>query len=338
MPMTNDVLEMEPPEVGAGLSRQTMKALPFSLVLTDPHQEGNPIVYVNRAFTRTTGYAPGAAVGRNCRFLQGEGTEERDRHRLREAISEAREVTVDIVNYAADGTEFVNRLLIAPLFDEEGTVRYFLGVQTRRGDYSTYADRNRDLDERLREIQHRVKNHLTMIVAMIRLEARTDTPERALAILSRRVETLSLLYDEFAQSGTPGGEDEVALGAFVSRVCAATQDLVRGAALRVNVSVEAAMIPADDAARLGLFLSEVLNNALEHAYDEGETGAVSVRLAREAEGLVLEVSDEGRGMAPGTWPNEDSLGGRIVRDLVRRLGGTLSVDGSDGTTVRLVMG
>ena len=335
--MAIETSEMEPPEVGGGISRQTMKALPFSLVLTDPQQGGNPIVYVNRAFTETTGYAPEAAVGRNCRFLQGEGTEERDRQRLREAISEAREVTVDIVNYTADGTEFVNRLLVAPIFDDQGALRYFLGVQARRGDYSTYADRARDLDERLRELQHRVKNHLTMIVAMIRLEARADTPERALAVLSRRVETLSVLYDEFAQASTPGGEDEVALGAFVSRVCAATQDLVRGAALRLNVSVEAAMAPVDDAARIGLFLSEVLNNALEHAYAENEIGAVSVRLAREAEGLVLEVSDEGRGMAPGTWPNDASLGGRIVRDLVRRLGGELSVDGSGGTTVRLTM-
>ena len=117
---------------GALSERDAMRSLSgsgISMVLTDPHRPDNPIVYVNRAFSRVTGYSAEAAVGRNCRFLQGEKSDPADVARLREAIENHTDATVDILNYRADGSPFLNRLLLTPIRDSDGELRYFLGIQ-----------------------------------------------------------------------------------------------------------------------------------------------------------------------------------------------------------------
>ena len=186
-----------PNDLPSGLSQQTIRNFPLSIVLSDPRTEDTPIVFVNEAFTRTTGYTAEAAVGQNCRFLQGEKTDPSGVREIREALEAEREITIDILNYRADGEEFVNRLMITPLRQKTGEVGYFLGIQTQRSDYTSFSERNAELDEQLRELQHRVKNHLALVLAMIRLEAgrvgQGNDPGATFEVLSRRVETLSLL-------------------------------------------------------------------------------------------------------------------------------------------------
>ncbi len=100
-----------------------------SMVVTNPHLEDNPIVYVNQAFTRCTGYARSASIGRNCRFLQGENTAKEDVDRLRAGIESGESVAVDILNYRANGEPFMNRLIVTPVTGATGEVDYFLGIQ-----------------------------------------------------------------------------------------------------------------------------------------------------------------------------------------------------------------
>ena len=329
-----------PPEGAGGLSSGSLSNMPVALVLTDPNLPDNPIVYVNRAFTALTGYAADAATGRNCRFLQGKGTQPEVVRRVRAAIEAREPVTVDLLNYRADGSRFQNRLMVTPLYDEGGKVTHFLGVQSVRTDERDLEDEVAELDVRLRELQHRVKNHLSMILSMIRSEARGSERPRydargAFEVLAGRVEALSLLYEKFTEAEAPGA-GTVALGAYLSRVCAATQQLVDARTVRVNVDMCEADADAETAARLGLFLSEVLDNALQHAFPSGVRGRVEASLVREGGDLVLRVEDDGQGMERGDWPSERSLGGRIVKALTERMNAELDVrSDEDGTVVEL---
>jgi hypothetical protein len=97
--------------------------------LTDPSLPDNPIIYASEEFHRTTQYGTTYAIDRNCRFLQGPGTDKSCTARLREAISRGRESCETLLNYRRDGTPFVNLLMCAPLFDDKGQVRYFIGAQ-----------------------------------------------------------------------------------------------------------------------------------------------------------------------------------------------------------------
>ena len=99
------------------------------MTLSDPDQEDNPIVYANESFELITGYNAEDILGRNCRFLQGDDREQEGIAKIREAVRERRTVSVVLRNYRKDGTLFYNQLTVRPLFDREGRLVYFLGLQ-----------------------------------------------------------------------------------------------------------------------------------------------------------------------------------------------------------------
>jgi len=99
------------------------------VTLSDPDLEDAPLVYANKAFERLTGYSQEEIIGRNCRFLQGDEREQPGRYQIREAMEKHEAVEVTLRNYKKDGTLFINRLKITPLFDRKQRVIYYLGVQ-----------------------------------------------------------------------------------------------------------------------------------------------------------------------------------------------------------------
>ena len=319
-----------------GMALQILARAPFSIVLTDPALADNPIVYVNDAFERATGYARPAIIGRNCRFLQGDDTDAATVRKIGEAIREKRELMVDILNYRADRTPFWNRLMIAPLYDAAGSLQYYIGVQKVHGRPSHEEDEH-GADLALREVQHRVKNHLSMIVAMIRLQSRGLEATEHFETLARRVESLQLLYDELSH-GRGENRDAVALGAYLSRVASAIAHLDGRPGVRVNVDVEAFTVPMETAVRLGLITSEVLTNALQHAFRGRDQGLLQTSVHETADGGIrLQVIDNGVGLPEGVELAEGSgLGSRLVSSLARTLKARLTVaSGPAGTTVTL---
>ncbi|MDY6778351.1 MAG: PAS domain-containing protein [Candidatus Nanohaloarchaea archaeon] len=105
-----------------------LNELPIGVLLTDPHEEDNPIVYAGDGFLRLTGYDEDEVVGRNCRFLQGEETDEETVQEIAEAIDAREPITTVITNYRKSGEAFENLLHIRPVM-KDGGLEYFLGVQ-----------------------------------------------------------------------------------------------------------------------------------------------------------------------------------------------------------------
>lgn len=329
----------EPAEVPPRVPVGSLSGLPLALVLTDPDLEDNPIVYANPAFATLTGYPVDAVIGRNCRFLQGPQTQPELVALIREAVSAGEEISVEITNHRADGTPFVNRLTISPIV-EDGEVSYFLGTQSARG-ANDAESRLETVQMQLAEVQHRVKNHLSMIVSMIRMQARSSGSVAGddYIMLARRVEALQLLYQELSETGISSMDsDEVPLGAYVSRVAAAVGHLDGGQGIRISVNAEEIMVDATTAGRVGLLVSELLTNAFRHAFTGRETGHVETSLARRADGGVrILVADDGIGMPPEHgWPGRGNLGSRIVNALLTGLEARHAVESSSaGTTITI---
>ncbi len=101
----------------------------MSLICTDARQPDNPIVFVNDAFTRLTGYRADEVVGRNCRFLQGAKSDPATTHRIATAVRSGSQVEAEILNYRRDGSAFWSGLFIAPVRDKAGRLAYFLSTQ-----------------------------------------------------------------------------------------------------------------------------------------------------------------------------------------------------------------
>ena len=121
------------------------------VTLADPDQEDMPIVYANKAFENMTGYGPQEIIGHNCRFLQGSDRDQEARYQIAEAIKNNNEAVVTIRNYKKNGELFYNRLKITPLFDRNGKVIYFLGVQYDITEQVRAEQEIKDLNMRLEE-------------------------------------------------------------------------------------------------------------------------------------------------------------------------------------------
>jgi PAS domain S-box-containing protein len=106
---------------------------PIATVLSNPRRADNPLEVVNIPFCELTGYPEADTVGRNCRFLAGEQTDDHVTDRIRTAIRTSRPILVDILNYRRDGTAFRNGVMITPLFGADEELAWFLGSQVDLG-------------------------------------------------------------------------------------------------------------------------------------------------------------------------------------------------------------
>jgi diguanylate cyclase (GGDEF)-like protein/PAS domain S-box-containing protein len=111
------------------LMERAIAASSNGIIITDPNLFDNPTIYINPAFEQITGYTAADILGKNCRFLQGPDTCPETVAKMRAAIRHHREVHVTLKNYRKDGTPFWNELNIAPVFDEEGNLVNFIGIQ-----------------------------------------------------------------------------------------------------------------------------------------------------------------------------------------------------------------
>jgi PAS domain S-box-containing protein len=114
----------------ADLRDRAVLATGMSFTVVDARAEDMPLIWVNPAFTATTGYPFEEAVGRNCRFLQGPATDPAAPARMRTALEAGEDVTVTVLNYRRDGTSFWNQVAISPIHGPDGELTHFVGIQT----------------------------------------------------------------------------------------------------------------------------------------------------------------------------------------------------------------
>lgn len=113
-----------------------------NFTVSDPSLPDNPIVYASQGFLDLTGYRMDQILGRNCRFLQGPGTDRKAVEIIRKGVQEGRDMSVCLLNYKADGTPFWNQFFVAPLRDANDQIVNFVGVQCEVREMS--SDRLRD--------------------------------------------------------------------------------------------------------------------------------------------------------------------------------------------------
>jgi len=136
---------------------RAIECLRESVVIVDAQAEGQPVIYVNDAFTETTGYLPEEVIGRNCRFMQGPDTAPEAVAKIRQLVQDGVAGNVRLLNYRKDGTPFHNELRITPVFDDDGTLTHFIGLQ-RDVTQEVIADRLvRQYSQELETINHELR-------------------------------------------------------------------------------------------------------------------------------------------------------------------------------------
>ena len=130
------------------------------IVVTDPNQPDNPIIYANQAFADLCGFRIDQIIGRNCRFLQRDDRDQPAIEEIRNAINEKRPITTVLKNYRKDGSLFWNELTVSPVHDANGKLINFVGVQN---DISARREAERRVSEFYSVISHELRTPLTSI-------------------------------------------------------------------------------------------------------------------------------------------------------------------------------
>jgi two-component sensor histidine kinase/putative methionine-R-sulfoxide reductase with GAF domain len=187
----------------------------------------------------------------------------------------------------------------------------------------------------LRELQHRAKNNLALVAAMLARERRTATAEQdartaeRVGRLMQRVTAIALAQDRLsgAEGGGKGDGTGTDLAGYLHALLGSL-DLSLGGKVVFEADLDSCVLPFDKAVAAGLVVNELVTNAAKHAYPEGEEGVVRVELHADeirAE-AALTVSDEGRGTDPTTLAARRAGGGQgleLLRHLARQLGGDI---------------
>ena len=195
-------------------------------------------------------------------------------------------------------------------------------------------------DATIREIHHRVKNNLQTVAALLRLQARrTNNAEGRDALIEsvRRVSSIAQVHEALSMSV----DEEVNLDEVVDRILPIMGD-VAGVDSHIRVRRVGALgvLDADRATALILVVTELVQNAIEHAFDPaGAQGSVTIRAERSARWLDVVVHDDGRGLPAGfSLEKSDRLGLQIVRTLVSaELDGSLGMHDADGGGTDVVL-
>ncbi|KAK4791706.1 hypothetical protein SAY86_032119 [Trapa natans] len=124
----DDVVRQKEMRKGMDLAT-TLERIEKNFVITDPRLPDNPIIFASDSFLELTEYSREEILGRNCRFLQGPETDPETVRKIREAIDNQTDVTVQLINYTKSGKKFWNLFHLQPMRDQKGEVQYFIGVQ-----------------------------------------------------------------------------------------------------------------------------------------------------------------------------------------------------------------
>jgi PAS domain S-box-containing protein len=134
-----------------------VRATRMPMIITNPRLHDNPVVFANDSFCRLTGYDRDEILGRNCRFLQGDDTDPASVRAIHDAVEAVRPIEIDIRNHRKSGEPFWNRLLLAPVFDEEGKLAYFFASQV---DVTLERDRLEGLESSNAELMAEITSRL----------------------------------------------------------------------------------------------------------------------------------------------------------------------------------
>ncbi len=207
-------------------------------------------------------------------------------------------------------------------------------------DVTALRRRDRELvtkDATIREIHHRVKNNLQTVAALLRLQARRmEIPEGRIALEEavRRVGAIAVVHETLSQAF----DETVDFDDVTDRLTRLVTDVgSQGGAIRTRRTGSFGSISSDAATPLAMVFTELIQNAVEHAFDEERGGVIEIRCERDGDGLQLTIEDDGVGLPPDfSLAETTSLGLSIVSTLVGELAGVISFgarEGGSGTRV-----
>jgi PAS domain S-box-containing protein len=287
------------------------KATRMPMIVTDPNQHDNPIIFCNAAFNKLTGYTNEEIIGQNCRILQGPKSDPKAVEKMRKAIAAGEDVAVDVTNYRKDGSTFWNAVFISPVRDDSGKIIYFFAsqldfthVKSREADLAAarhkaeeeVASQTANLRSALsaksllvHEVDHRVKNNLLTMASIVKMQARVTTDQgqkQALESVLNRIEALSTVQRKLF---TLDDVSKFDISDFTRELVTDLVEATGRKDIHLSLDLSPVHVPAVKATPLSLVVNELVGDAVLRGLSQG--GDIHVVVRRTNGHFVILVED-----------------------------------------------
>ncbi len=327
------------------VKERAMDEAPVGITLAEPGDDENPLVYTNGGFEDLTGYGS-AMLGADCRFLQGDRTDPQTTAAIREAIDSGGAISVDILNYRANGQQFWNRLTVSPIRDDSGAITNYVGFQT---DITDRKIRERRLEVMNRVLNHNLRNKMNLIegyAELVRRESDDGALHEPLDVISETASDLLGIAEAVRKIeqtlSEPPSAPTTALRERLVELVSRMRDRYPDATFELSM-------PSDDpleVAVVGLLtaIEEGVENAAKH--NDGPNPTVAIDVERPSpEWIAVEIIDDGPGIpdhetrvlehGETSLNHADRLGIWLMYWVVNKAGGEFSLSALErGTRLR----
>lgn len=322
--------------------RHFLDHVPIAIIVSKVFRGDQRICYANKAFETLTGHPMADCTGRGWSILAGFVRDDDPQSTLHRALLKGGEEFLG--TFRRDQPRVIEVEAYSGLIEnEDGSENYRIAAlidvtERARAEREEFARRIRDKDILLKEVQHRVKNNLQLVVALIRLEARNEgRGDRInLSALAGRIESLQLLYQALSPD-MPG--EEIDLGHYLSQIAAAVVNSYAADGIQLNLKVDHAPVSVNVALPVGLVVNELLTNSFKYAFGGRGHGIITVQCLRKGQDRYqVVVADNGIGLPEGVvWPVPGKISALIVQTLRENTRTDLNVETAPGKGVRVTM-
>jgi PAS domain S-box-containing protein len=334
----------------ASLLSKAVENTQEGITITDATQHGNPLIYVNTGFTKMTGYSSAESLGRNCRFLQGPGTDPQTVQQMQEAIQNGSALQVEILNYKKNSVTFWNKLSLTPV-TKNGRITHYIGIQEditaikeqqallqEIARHRLIADTSIDIHEQERNVlANELHDNISQLLATVKLyldiarneEAlRTEMIQRSQSLTNKVIAEIRSLSHTLAVPDLKNNTLKETLDELIQNFGKAAPFQI---AFHYDAGIEE-MLSHNQ--KLGIYriVQEAFNNIIKHAI----ASQVTLNFRKKKNGLHLTLHDNGRGFDVNA--HTEGMGLKNMRNRAQLIGGEWRVDSAPGqgctTTLR----
>ena len=326
--------------LGSDRFKQFLDHMPMAIAVSELYPS-ETVTYANLEFERLTGHQVNQIIGKSWRSLPGLATSVGDDRLLRDAVKDDSEYIGEFTIERPEGPVNVD-VWSNTIEDDTAKPIYRLVALASLEGKNNAASREvvalQGNDVLLRELQHRVKNNLQMITALIRMEAR-NVPDDATGArfdrLAGRINALATLYDALARENS---HDQVDLGVYLGQIASAVMQAHAVAGIRLDMKLDSWPVSVNVAMPAGLVVNELLTNSLKHAFVGREGGTIKLHGLIDDTGCHILVADDGVGMPEGViWPRPGKLSAIIVQSLRQNASAKVAVASTPGRGVSVTI-
>lgn len=313
--------------------------IPLAVVIAST-VEPERMIYANPAFEKLSGQSLAAVAGQPWASLPGRSEQADVELPLGVAIAQASDFVGTFQIDLADGTTVTVEAYSNIIVDEGGQPAHRLAVLVDVtghdvSDRQKFEQMIREKDTQLQEIQHRVKNNLQLITALVRIEARNARGRIDTVPFDRLAGRINALQTLYSLLSTFGKTDEIDLGTYLSEIVSSVMHAHAVEGISLDLKVDSFRVSVNVALPIGLVTNELLTNAVKHAFVGRAGGTITLRSQSEAGGCRVVIADDGIGLPDGVqWPKRGKLGELIVRSLRQNANADLQVESRPGEGTR----